>query len=323
MGFSPPREDASSPPSGATQYRTDADLDTRTVEALREWEQIQLAFDEIKKHFGPDFEPLGADIYPSQPPTPFGPAAHYRTYSIAGIWMNYYLGLIVLHRAHPKMPPVAMLAAGMSAKTTMPWAFELGRIAAGLEENITHFKVVSTLMGAALIESAFPLFVAGVQFQGDAQRHWLIRRLRDIARLTGWQSAHQIADGCESAWSKAAQLGRGPPYKPPAAAEDEEDAKDVRSRHGAKKRQVTPDVAPPGMSWVWGNPRRLDRRILEEDGAAAAAVAAAAGSGGELMATDSKKIVLAKGEKAFYAMGLLTVEHDLEKLDLDSGDRDK
>ncbi|KAI1186247.1 hypothetical protein F5B17DRAFT_370450 [Nemania serpens] len=317
MGFSPPREDSSSLPSAAPQYHTESDLDTRTVEALQEWEQILQAFYEIRKHFGPDFEPLGADIYPEQP-TPFGPTIHFRTYSIAGIWMNYYMGLIVLHRAHPKMPPVAMLAAGMSAHTTMPWALKLNQIAAGLEENITRLKVVSTLMGAALIESAFPLFVAGVQLQDEAQRHWLIRRLRDIARLTGWQSAHQIADGCESAWSKAAQLGRGPPYKPAPEDEDEEDAKDVRSRHEAKKRRPPPpDMAPPGMSWVWGNPRRLDRRILEEDGAAAA------GHGGDGMAMDNKKIVLAKGEKAFYAMGLLTVEQDLEKLDLDSGDRDK
>ncbi|KAH8156502.1 hypothetical protein CIB48_g11747 [Xylaria polymorpha] len=321
MGFSPPREDSSPPPSATPQYHTDSDLDTRTVEALREWEQILMAFHEIKHHFGPDFEPLGADIYPSQP-TPYGPATHYRTYSIAGIWMNYYMGLIVLHRAHPKMPPVAMLAAGMSAGTTMPWALKLCRIAAGLEENISHLKVVSTLMGAALIESAFPLFVAGVQLQDEAQRHWLVRRLRDIARLTGWQSAHQIADGCESAWSKAAQLGRGPQYKAAPTAEDEADAKEVRSRHEAKKRQVPHplDLAPPGMSWVWGNPRRLDRRIQEEDGAAAAA---ATGVGDGMVMDSNKKIVLAKGEKAFYAMGLLTVEEDLEKLDLDSGDREK
>ncbi|KAI0489742.1 hypothetical protein F4859DRAFT_165063 [Xylaria cf. heliscus] len=317
MGFSPPREDSPEPPGAVPQYRTESDLDTRTVEALREWEQILAAFHEIKQHFGPDFEPLGADIYPTQP-TPYGPATHYRTYSIAGIWMNYYMGLIVLHRAHPKMPPVAMLAAGMSAGTTMPFALKLCRIAAGLEENISKLKVVSTLMGGALIESAFSLFVAGVQLQAETQRHWLVRRLRDIARLTGWQSAHQIADGCESAWSKAAQLGRGPPYRAAAVAEDEEDAREVRSRHEAKKRQVPHplDVAPPGMSWVWGNPRRLDRRIQEEDGAAASA--------GDGMATDgNKKIVLAKGEKAFYAMGLLTVEEDLEKLDLDSGDREK
>ncbi|KAI0406125.1 hypothetical protein F4802DRAFT_117727 [Xylaria palmicola] len=337
MGFSPPREDSSSPPSGGgggsgMQYHTDSDLDTRTVEALREWERILQAFEEIRRHFGPDFEALGADIYPSQP-TPYGPATHYRTYSIAGIWMNYYMGLIVLHRAHPKMPPVAMLAAGMSAATTMPWVLKLCRIAAGLEENITHLKVVSTLMGAALIESAFPLFVAGVQLQDEAQRHWLVRRLRDIARLTGWQSAHQIADGCESAWVKAASLGRGPPYRPAPDAEEGPDAKEVRSRHEAKKRQQAQtqaqaqaphpvDVSPPGMSWVWGNPRRLDRRIHEEDGAAAAA-AAGDGMGGESSNNNNKKIVLAKGEKAFYAMGLLTVEADLEKLDLDSGDRDK
>ncbi|KAI1306859.1 hypothetical protein F5Y03DRAFT_405809 [Xylaria venustula] len=317
MGFSPPREDSSSPPSATPQYRTDSDLDTRTVEALREWEQILMAFHEIKNHFGPDFEPLGADIYPTQQ-TPYGPATHYRTYSIAGIWMNYYMGLIVLHRAHPKMPPVAMLAAGMSAQTTMPWALKLGRIAAGLEENITHLKAVSTLMGGALIESAFPLFVAGVQLQDEAQRHWLVRRLRDIARLTGWQSAHQIADGCESAWSKAAQLGRGPPYRPAPDAEDEESAKEVRNRHKAKERQQPrpPGRDTPGKSWVWGNPRRLDRRMQEED-------VAASGNGGDGMATDGKKIVLAKGEKAFYAMGLLSVEQDLEKLDLDSGDREK
>ncbi|KAI1180737.1 hypothetical protein F4777DRAFT_260283 [Nemania sp. FL0916] len=336
MGFSPPREDSSSPPESAPLYRTDSDLDTRTVEALREWESIMMAFYEIRKRFGPDFEPLAADIYPAQQ-TPYGPATHYRTYSIAGIWMNYYMGLIVLHRAHPKMPPVAMLAAGLSAATTMPWALKLGRIAAGLEENIARLKVVSTLMGAALIESAFPLFVAGVQLQDNAQRHWLVRRLRDIARLTGWQSAHQIADGCESAWSKAAQLGRGAPYSPPAPDDehehdydDDEDAKDVRRRYEAKKHQqsVRPskqfdhDLAPPGMSWVWGNPRRLDRRILEEDDAAAAA-SAAAGSEQLRADTNTKKIVLAKGEKAFYAMGLLTVEQDLEKLDLDSADPDR
>lgn len=152
----------------------------------------------------------------------------------------------------------------------------------------------------------------------------MIRRLRDIARLTGWQSAHQIADGCESAWSKAAQYGRGPPYRPAPEYEEEDDAKDVRNRHEAKKRQAAhAEAGPPGMSWIWGNPRRLDRRILEEDGAAAARAAAAAAGGAEIVPPDNRKIVLAKGEKAFYAMGLLTVEQDLEKLDLDSGDREK
>ena len=120
------------------------------------------------------------------------------------------------------------------------------------------------------------------QYYEDAQRHWLIRRLHDIARLTGWQSARQIADGCESAWTKAAALGRGPPY------------------------ERAPDLGAgdPGISSVWGNPRRIDRRIQEvEDDVGAG------------------KIVLAKEEKAHYALGLLSVEHDLERLDLETGDK--
>ncbi|KAI1322987.1 hypothetical protein F5Y16DRAFT_412894 [Xylariaceae sp. FL0255] len=311
MGFSPPREDASPSDGGPI----DIDLSTRTVEACQEWEQIQQGFEELKAHFGPDFDPLPSDVYPTHD-TPFGPAAHFRTYSIAGIWMNYYMGLIVLHRAHPTMPPVAMLAAGMTAKTTMPWAFEIGRISAGMEENITRRTVVSTLVGAALIESSFSLFVAGVQYQVDAQRHWLIRRLRASARLTGWQSAHQIADGCQSAWLKAAKLGRGPPYVAEPYVDDDENASEVRQRHAERRRQPKPpDHGPPGLSWIWGNPRRLDRRIME-DPAGNAVRPTGTDEGGK------KKIVLAKGEKAFYAMGLLTVEQDLEKLDLDSGDPD-
>lgn len=57
---------------------------------------------------------------------------------------------------------------------------------------------------------------------------------------------------------------------------------------------------------MWFNARRIDKRIQEldnEDG------------GG--------KLVLAKGEKASYAMGLLAVEHDLEKLDLETSERER
>ncbi|KAI1386255.1 uncharacterized protein F4822DRAFT_310470 [Hypoxylon trugodes] len=276
MGFTPPRE--TSPPSDAAE---NVDFDTRTAEAYREWEEIKKAFETFKDHFGPEFEQLGADIYPAKP-TPFGFPALYRTYSIAGIWMNYYMGLIVLHRAHPTMPPVAMVAAGISARETAPYCMEVGRIAAGLEENIEKLDNVSTLMAAALIECCFPLFVAGIQYRDDNQRQWLIRRLHDIARLTGWQSARQIAVGCESAWTKAWQLGRGPEYK----------------------RAFDLNIDPPGSVWV--NARRIDKRIQEIDGS-----------------DDATKIVLAKGEKASYAMGLLAVEHDLERLDLDTSERDR
>ena len=77
--------------------------------------------------------------------------------------MNYYMGYIVLLRAHPMMPPFAMMAAGMAAQQTAPAAMELGRIAAGLAEDCSNVTEVSTLVGGAFIESAFGLFVAGVQ----------------------------------------------------------------------------------------------------------------------------------------------------------------
>lgn len=156
-GFSPPRE--ASPRSNDPD---EMDIEILTAEAFQEWGNLVKAFEHFRTYFGPEFQPLGEDVYPTKA-TPFGPAAHYRTYSIAGVWLNYYMGYIMLHRAHPDMPPVAMMAAGLAARTTAPYANEIGRIAAGLEENIWCLDEVSTLMGAALIESAFCLFVAGVQ----------------------------------------------------------------------------------------------------------------------------------------------------------------
>lgn len=50
------------------------------------------------------------------------------------------------------------------------------------------------------------------QYQNAAQRNWTVNRLRDIARLTGWQTSHAIITGIETSWTKAAEVGRGPPY---------------------------------------------------------------------------------------------------------------
>jgi len=111
------------------------------------------------------------------------------------------------------------------------------------------------------------------QYRELEQRHWLVRRLHNISRLTGWQSARQIADGCESAWIKASQLGRGPPYESP------------------------PDLGPLYPDSVWLLPRKIDRRIRDFEGA-------------------DNKLVLARTEQAHYALGLLSVEQDLDRLDL-------
>ncbi|KAK3900627.1 hypothetical protein C8A05DRAFT_45581 [Staphylotrichum tortipilum] len=281
-GFSPPREE-SSPSSESVD---DLDFDASTAAALHEWDAIRQAFEIFRSRLGPDFDPLAPDLVPPDP-TPFGLALLYRTYSIAGIWMNYYMGLIVLHRAHPSMPPVAVFAAGMAAATTGKWANEVARIAAGLHEDTTGAPSISTLVGAAFIESCFPLFVAGIQIQFLPQRHWLIRRLREIARLTGWQSARQIANGCESGWAKAAEAGRGPPYHSPP--------------------ELAPLAVPrAAVSGLGPGSRRIDRKIreLEQE-----AEEEGGGQGGRL--------VLGTSEQAHYALGLLSVEQDLDRLDIE------
>jgi hypothetical protein len=156
-GFSPPRETS---PSGESE---DVDLDTSTAAAVREWEEIRQAFEVFRNRLGPDFAPLGPEHAATPEMTPFGPALLYRTFSIAGIWMNFYMGLIALYRALPSMPPFAMAAAGIAAQQTAPWANEIARIAAGLCEDLNSQQSVSMLVGAACIESGFTLFVAGVQ----------------------------------------------------------------------------------------------------------------------------------------------------------------
>jgi hypothetical protein len=159
MGFEPSGED-SSPRS--TQSDEMDHLQLRTAEAEEEWQEIRNAFGVLEDYFGEDFQALGPEF--SEPmDTPFGPALKYRTYAIAGIWMNFYMGLIACHRSHPSMPPAAMMAAGIAARQTASFANELGRIAAGIAPDCGLTTQVNPTVGAALIESSTCLFVSGVQ----------------------------------------------------------------------------------------------------------------------------------------------------------------
>jgi len=106
------------------------------------------------------------------------------------------------------------MAAGYSARQTAPLAKRLGQIAAGIAPDCNSATEINPGIGAALIESATCLFVAGIQYQDSAERFWTVSRLRSIARLTGWQTALAIALGCEKTWTKAGELGRSPPYTP-------------------------------------------------------------------------------------------------------------
>lgn len=162
-GLSPQREHSeSSFAAAAEQFLEDADLETSTQNAMEEWSAILAAFNLFKDSLGADFQPMGPDVHP-QRDSPFGPAWTYRTLPIAGVWMNFYMGLVILHRAHPSMPPFAMVAAHMCARETQPYANEIGKIVAGVSDDWGAETMVSTLVGAAYIECCFPLFVGAVQ----------------------------------------------------------------------------------------------------------------------------------------------------------------
>ena len=189
----------------------DQELEALTLEAEAEWNSICHALGLFEESIGPDYQPLSPDHM--QPlSTPFGPALYYRSYAIACIWTLFYTARIMAMRAHPSMPPASMIAAGAAAPRTATWANTIGRICAGIQP-INNTSPLNPTHGAALMDSCMGLFHAGVQYRDAAQRGWTITKLRDIARLTGWQTSALIASGCERSWMKAAEMGKGPPYQ--------------------------------------------------------------------------------------------------------------
>lgn len=128
------------------------------------------------------------------------------------------------------------------------------------------------------------------QYQSTEQRVWLIRYLNDITRLTGWESGREIANGLENAWWRAASAGRGPPWTRTFDIEADLLLSAEGESGGSSRR-------PRARS-----PRRLAKRIQEID--------------------DEQTWVVAKEDKATYALGLLGVQEDLEKLDLDSAEKE-
>ena len=160
-GFTPPRK--KSPPTEDLDYN---DLEEKYNTAMVEWESLLEAFKAFPQYLGEEYQPLSPE-FTSPRNSPFGISLQYRSYGIASIWMSYHMGLIHLHRSHPDMPPAAMVAAGIASKLTFQNAIEIGRIAAGLTENTSEMVDVTGLMGAAIIESAFPLFVAAIQVSSN------------------------------------------------------------------------------------------------------------------------------------------------------------
>jgi hypothetical protein len=153
-------------PIGATSRQNSEENHSISVAdaepVVEEWQDIRNAFGILEECFGIDFAPLGPELV-ARTATPFGPALQYRTYGIAGIWLNYYMGLIVAYRAHPTMPPAALMASGIAARQTSHFAHAIGCITAGISPDLSQQTEVNSSLAAVLIESCLALFVAGIQ----------------------------------------------------------------------------------------------------------------------------------------------------------------
>ncbi|KAG9229751.1 hypothetical protein BJ875DRAFT_177734 [Amylocarpus encephaloides] len=282
MGFAPQNTSGSASPHSSGSE--EVDLAIQFAEAEEEWADIHDAFGILEQHFGEDFQALEPEFStPIQ--TPFGPALQYRTYGIAGIWMNFYMALIVCHRAHPCMPPAAMMAAGIAARQTADYASRIARIALGIAPEARIMELVNPSVGAALIESTTALFVAGVQVQTLLQRATLIIHLHHIARLTGWQTALAIANGCETSWLKSAEFGSGPPH----------------TRFDIDTLVSSPTSMTDARLDIWDTGRRIDRALAGR--------------------TQSQRVgMLNEGGRVHYALGVLGVESDFEGLEMGHDD---
>lgn len=232
-----------SPPTPTLPHPKYSDLPAAYNTALKEWNNISAAYEAVAQTLDntDTFAPLPLDIYPPVPGgtgnmTPFGPAIIHRSYDISIIWTLLYLAKIILLRCHPAMPPAAQMAAGVCAPATQLYAMLIGRITAGMQ--LPACEDMSPSLGALLTDSTVSLFFAGVQYQDHHQRDWLVTRLLEIDRRTGWASAGIIARGCETAWEKAAEMGRGPPY-------------DRRTRRMGEKGPLVLDPESLGIASTW------------------------------------------------------------------------
>jgi hypothetical protein len=214
---------ASQSNKSSTSHTPFSDLAAAYQSALNEWNSISEAHSTIASILKntPTFASLTPDLYHAGPSgaimTPFGPALRHGSYNISILWSMLHLAQILLLRSHPAMPPAAMVAASVCAPATAPYAMLIGRIAAGLPMSSAtsglHASPLTPALGAAHIESLVGLFFAGVQYQDPAQREWLITRLLEIDRQTGFASAGTIARSCETAWEKTGSVGMGPKYE--------------------------------------------------------------------------------------------------------------
>lgn len=267
------------PPTPQDTHRpktAEFDLPRATQEALEEHRRIREALELFQRTLSGvhAFQPLASDSYHSTD-TAFGPTYFYRTYDIGCLWALYNMAVIIAIRAHPHMPPAAHVAAGVAAAETKHYAMEIGRIVAGIVPG-PEDQALNPSLGAALCESCMASFFAAVQYQDPRQRYETVTRIFSIARRTGWGSAELIANGCETAWVKAAAAGRGPPYT----------------------RIVRPHNTNSGDPRLNGSWERLDPSAAPVDGDEG----------------DRRLVKTKKEARLNWAIGVMGVEEDIEKI---------
>lgn len=206
-----PTQESPTPSTAQSRVHDPIDLRTATDNAVKEWDQILAALKLLAEQLGIHFQPLGPE-YQQPIETPFGTAMVYRSWDISCFWAIYYMSMIVLHRSHPHMPPAAHMAAGVAVARTRDAATKIGQIAAGVIMPPPE-RALNPKLGAAMCDLSVPLFFSGIQYSDAAQRKWLVQRLFQVDRRTGWATAALIAEGVQTSWVKAAAAGRGPPYE--------------------------------------------------------------------------------------------------------------
>lgn len=205
-------KNATTPPYESSETSDEHDdLLTKTQEALAEWENIYTALEELGSHLGPSFQPLPDDLLPDIH-SPYGKPKIYPSFDIAVIWALYFSAYIYLIRSHPSMPPFSLVASNVAAPYTEKYAMLVGQIAAGMMPQRLEYPLHPG-RGATLCEVMVPCFVAGVQFMRNDQRVWLVEKAKRLEELTGWGSVGMVGEGCETAWERMAELGKGPPYR--------------------------------------------------------------------------------------------------------------
>ncbi|KAF2725955.1 hypothetical protein K431DRAFT_280682 [Polychaeton citri CBS 116435] len=202
-------QDFESPQS--TRSYDPIDLHEATEAAMEEYGRIRSALHTFSSNLGEAFEPLTSDYAPPSQ-TPFGTALFYRSYDIASVWQLYNMAVIIAIRSHPHMPPAAHMAAAVAAHETTFFANEIGRIASCIQPPPPH-EPLNPVLAAALNDSCMSSFFAAIQYQDPEQRRVTVERIVALSARTGWGSGEVIANGCETAWVKAAEAGRGPPYR--------------------------------------------------------------------------------------------------------------